>query len=74
MDPTFGKIIDMLPEERCVHHLHPTGSMIVLYVVVKMDIGVIAIMHPLIMLTQILVLLMILIGLMVKNRKNEASK
>ena len=73
MDLTFGKIVDMLPGERCVHHLHPTGSMIVLYVVVKMDIGVIAQMPPPpIVLTQILVLLMSLIGLMVKKRKNEA--
>ena len=72
MDPTFGKITNMLPRERCVHHLYPTRSIIVLYVVVKMDIGVIAQIptHP-IMLTQVLVLLMSMTGLMVKKRKNE---
>ena len=42
MDLSFAKIIDMLHAVRCVHHLHPTRSMIVRYVVVKMDIGVIA--------------------------------
>ena len=73
MDPTFGMTVDMLPGERCMHHLHPTGSMIFLYVVVKMDIEVIAQMPPPpIALTQILVLLMSLIGLMVKKKKIEA--
>ena len=75
MDPTFGITVDMLSEERCVHHLHPTRSIIVLYVVVKMDIGVISQMPlPPIALTQILVLLMSLIGLMVKKRKNKAPE
>ena len=73
MDLTFGKTVDMLPRERYVHYLHPTGSMIVLYVVVKMDIGAVAQMPPPpIALTQVLVLLMSLTGLMVKKRKNEA--
>lgn len=41
-DPTFGKIVDMLPRERYVHHVHPSGSIILLYAVVKIDIGVIS--------------------------------
>lgn len=41
VNPTFGKIINVLSVERCVHHLDLIGSMVVLYVVVEMDIGVI---------------------------------
>ena len=75
MDPTLEDIAHMLPGERCVHYLHPTGSMIIIYVMVKIDIGVIALMQPPpIVLTQILVLLLSLTGLMVKKRKNEALK
>ncbi len=40
--PHFWQDCRYAPGESCVHHIHPTGSIIVLYVVVKIDIGVIA--------------------------------
>ena len=46
MDLTFGKIVDVLSIERYVHHLHPTGSMIVIYVAVEIEIRVITQMLP----------------------------
>lgn len=42
VDPTCGKILDMLPRERYVYYLNPMGSIVVLYVVVKIGIGAIA--------------------------------
>ena len=41
MGPTFGEIIDMITKERCMHHLYLIRSMVVLYVLVEMNIGVI---------------------------------
>lgn len=65
VDTTFGKIINMLPGKRCVHHLNPIRSMIISYVVVEIDIRVIVQMPPpLIMLTKILYIIMSLIGFM----------
>lgn len=65
VDPTFGKIVNILHGNQCVHHLNPIGNMTVLYVLVEMDIRVMFLMPPpLVILKQMLVLLMSLIGLM----------
>ena len=62
----------MLPGERWIHHLNPIGSIGSLYVVVKIDIGVIIQMPPsLVMLKKILVFLMILIGRMMWKKNNN---
>lgn len=46
VDPTLGEIVYMLLGKRCVHHLNPIGSMIVLYLVVEMDMRVNVLMPP----------------------------